>query len=392
MKRWISMTVLVGVVTLCSAVIPGWIAVAVAHDRVGAGAAAAAAATAADDDDDDDGGTNRTDVDAATQVKKKYENSIMTQSGVMAVGVGEDASGRVGIHVYVRQGGPRPAIANQLDGVPVTVIEAAPFVAHDGNCDGTPPCHDDVEALPVPMGTSTGNVNGVFAGTLGYRVRRIGPTTSEVGYITNNHVAAASGGSLCPAQVNPANLAAFGVDQCQPGLLDAGGACVAPKIGDLVQVVPIVMGTSYLNTVDAAFVRSNRRCVSKNIRDIGAPGATAAMPLLGSILKLSGRTSGLITIKVSTINATVDIFYGVGCGSARFVNQAITIPVAPATAASRPGDSGAPVVTTTRLPRGLNFAGNGFNGIINPMPLVLNALGVQIDTALDQPYLGGTCP
>jgi hypothetical protein len=342
--------------------------------------------------DDEDGGVGGREVESAKAVKEKYEESLLSEAAVIAVGVGTTPDGRVGVHVYVNQDLARPAIPSTLDGVPVSVIESPPFVAHDGPCN-VGACHDDVEALPVRMGTSTGNVNGVFAGTLGYRVRRIGPlATSEVGYITNNHVAAASGGGLCPAQLNPAVLPAFGVDQCQPGLLDAGGICVFPKIGDLVQVVPLVMGPSFLNTVDAAFVRSNRACVSKNIRDIGAPGATVGFPTLNSILKLSGRSSGLVSVKVTTINTTVDVNYG-GCGVARFVNQALTSPIAPALSASRPGDSGSPVVTAGKAARGLNFAGNGFNGVINPIPLVLNALGVQIDTAPDAVPVGGqTCP
>ena len=55
--------------------------------------------------------------------------------------------------------------------------------------------------------------------------------------------------------------------------------------------------------------------------------------------------------------------------------------------AALPGDSGSPVVNLVEssiIPVGLNFAGNGFNGIINPVPLVLNALGVAIDTAPDE--------
>jgi hypothetical protein len=193
--------------------------------------------------------------------------------------------------------------------------------------------------------------------------------------------------------LNPNNLPAFGLDQCQPGLLDAGGVCAAPKVGDLVQAVPLVMGLAFLNTVDASFVRTNRACVSKNIRDLGTQAASSGLPTLNSTLKLSGRTSGLISVKVTTINATVDVSYGAGCGSARFVNQAFTSPVAPALSASRPGDSGSPVVTGARAARGLNFAGDGFFGIINPIPFVLNALGVQIDTAADGvPVVGQTCP
>jgi hypothetical protein len=151
--------------------------------------------------------------------------------------------------------------------------------------------------------------------------------------------------------------------------------------------VPLVMGNQFLNTVDAAFVKSRRGCVSQNILEVGAPNSAPAFPQLGDTLLLSGRTSGLITIRVQTVNATVSVSYNGGiCGVARFVNQVITVPVSSG-AASLPGDSGSPVVRLVEssiIPVGLNFAGNGFVGIINPLPLVLNALGVAIDTAPDE--------
>ena len=335
-------------------------------------------------------------INTAKAAQAKHQGSMLKQPGVHGVGVGlmEDGK-RVGIHVFVAKGRQRPALPAELDGVPVRFVESGRFMAHDGPCDSGVPCHFQTLVLPVQMGNSTSNDNGIFAGTLGYRVFRRGDP-SQVGYIVPNHLAAASGSHLCPAQINPENLAAFGTNQCQPGRLDAAGnACIAPPIGDLVHVVPLVMGEEYLNTVDAAFVRSNRGCVSKTIRDIGNPSSTAAFPALNSTLKLSGRTSGLRTVKVVAINVSVPVDYGSSCETALFVNQAITAPIpgsaASGLAASLPGDSGAPVVTSSRRPVGMNFAGDGFFGVINPMPLVLDALGVQIDTAGDLPA-SASCP
>lgn len=335
-------------------------------------------------------------INTAKAAQAKHQGSIFKQPGVHGVGVGlmEDGK-RVGIHVFVAKGQQRPALPAELDGVPVRFVESGRFMAHNGPCDSGVPCHFETLALPVQMGNSTSNDNGNFAGTLGYRVFRRGDP-SQVGYIVPNHVAAASGRDFCPAQINPEKLADFGTNQCQPGRLDAAGnACIAPPIGELVQVIPLVMGEEYLNTVDAAFVRSNRGCVSKTIRDIGNPTSTAAFPTLNSTLKLSGRTSGLRTVKVVAINVTVDVGYDSACGTARFVNQAVTAPIpgsaASGLAASLPGDSGAPVVTSKRKPIGMNFAGDGFFGVINPMPLVLDALGVQIDTSGDLPA-SASCP
>lgn len=332
---------------------------------------------------------NETEINAAKAVQAKHQATLLKQAGVQGVGVGlmEDGK-RVGIHVFVKKGQRRPELPAQLENVPVRIIEAGPFRAHNGPCDSGSPCHFEAFALPVQMGNSTSNVNGVFAGTLGFRAVRRGDS-SVVGYIVPNHVAAAVGPDLCPAQINPANLTAFATQQCQPGTLDAGGTCIAPTIGDLIQVVPLIMGEEFVNTVDAAFVQSNRGCVSKTIRDIGNPTGTAAFPKLNSTLKLSGRTSGLRKVKVVAVNFTGSVDYDT-CGAALFVSQAVTAPVT-GSAASLPGDSGAPVVTSTRQPVGLNFAGDDFFGIITPMPLVLDALGLVIDTASNAPA-AGSCP
>jgi hypothetical protein len=338
----------------------------------------------------DDSPVSEAAVNVAKAAQAKHQRSILKRSGVRGVGVGlMDDGKRVGIHIFVRKGERTEDLPKELDGVPVKIVEAGAFKAHNGPCDVTD-CHTAAVALPAQMGNSTGNENGEFAGTLGYRVFRRG-NSSNVGYIVPNHVGAATGPDLCPAQINPENLAAFETPQCQPGLFDSGGStCVPPPIGNLVQVIPLVMGGDFLNTVDAAFVESSRACVSKTIRDIGNPTSTAAFPALNSILKLSGRTSGLRTVKVAAINVTIDVDYGSACGTARFVNQAVTVPtgVLGGSSASRPGDSGAPVVTSKRQAVGMNYAGDGFYGIIEPMPLVLDALGVQIDTGSDAPGSG----
>ena len=104
---------------------------------------------------------------------------------------------------------------------------------------------------------------------------------------------------------------------------------------------------------------------------------------------MSGRTSGLKRNQVVAVNFTVNVDYDAGtCGLARFVNQAVMAPL-DSLSAARPGDSGAPVVQG-KTPVGLVFAGDPFFAIINPMPLVLSALGVEIDRLLDEP--GATCP
>jgi hypothetical protein len=317
---------------------------------------------------------------ALVAVQKNNEADLFKIPGVVGVGIGlTGTGGEVGIHVYLNEEHPMAsttAVPQRLDGVAVRVLQTDEIKALDGG-----PAHRQNYPIPVPMGVSTSNVNGNFAGTLGFRVFRIGQSSS-VGYITNNHVVAASGANLCPLQVNPQRLPAFGVDQCQPGKLDAAGSCTPPIIGDLVQAIPIVMGQLFHNTVDAAFVQSTRALVNKNILDIGNPSPTIIEPAIGASVRKSGRTTGLTTGTINTINTTVNVNYGTGCGVARFVGQIIITPGG----FSAPGDSGSPILRNVldsanrRRPVGLLFAGSSTLTVANRIGDVLGALHAQIDT------------
>lgn len=315
---------------------------------------------------------------AAIEVQKRHEEKLFENPGVVAVGIGRVEGGaEPELHIYMNQTVPQAsavAIPIYIEGISVIVFETDEINAFDGP-PGTN--HQQVFSRPVPMGVSTGNKAGIFAGTLGVRVHRIGQS-SLVGYITNNHVAAASGANLCPAQIKPANLPAFGLDQCQPGRLDApGNACVAPSIGDLVQAVPIIMGNQFENTVDAAFVKSTANLVSKTILDIGTPNTTPQEPTPGLQVQKSGRTTGRTTGTIQTINATVSVGYGTGCGTAKFVGQVMITPGG----FSAPGDSGSLILTnnTAKKPVGLLFAGSSTITVANRIADVLGALHAKID-------------
>ena len=319
---------------------------------------------------------------ALVEVQKNNEPDLFKIPGVVGVGIGlTGAGGDVGIHVYLDEDHPKAsvtALPQRLDGVAVRVLQTDRIKALDGPPGNN---HKLNYPVPVPMGTSTSNVNGNFAGTLGLRVFRIGQS-SNVGYITNNHVAAASGANLCPLQVNPQRLPAFGVDQCQPGRLDAAGSCTPPVIGDLVQAVPIHMGGSFQNTVDAVFVQSSRSLVNKTILDIGNPSPTIIEPAIGASVRKSGRSTGLTKGTINTINTSVNVNYGTGCGVARFVGQIILGP----SGFSAPGDSGSPILRNVldsagrRRPVGLLFAGSSSITVANRIGDVLGALHSQIDT------------
>ncbi len=318
----------------------------------------------------------------AMKVQSKNENKLLGIPGVVAVGVGlaEDGSGPA-IHVYLNADAPRAsasAISSRIDGVPVRVFETDEIKAFDGPPGSN---HQQVFALPVPMGVSTSNVivagGFVEIGTLGYRVFRLGQP-NIVGYITNNHIAGSSGPNHCPVKINPTNLPPFGLGQCQPSLPDGGG-CVS-SIGGLVQAVPLIMGGSYQNTVDAVFVSSNRSLVNKTILDIGDPSPTVQAPAVNLSVRKSGRTTGFTQGTIQTINVTGNVSYG-ACGTAKFVGQIAIVPGS----FSAPGDSGSPILggmdsLGRRRPVGLLFAGSQTVTFANRISDVLGALHSQIDT------------
>jgi hypothetical protein len=313
----------------------------------------------------------------ALAAQKRHEAQLFALPGVMAVGTGVAEPGQaptVDVFLNVQApGAAAVALPQVLEGVGVRVWQTDQIRAFDGGAN-----HRRDFPAPVPMGVSTGNDNGCFTGTLGFRVRRTGDA-SNVGYLTNNHVAAAGGANLCP------NRAPLGEDQFQPGLFDNGCAVSPPSIGDLEQFVPIVFGGA-ANQVDAAYVRSTRSKVGKTILDIGNPSPTVLAPSVGQTVQKSGRTTGYTRGRVTTINATVQVSYGSSCGTARFTNQAIVTACCGFGQFSAAGDSGSPVLSLARdganrfKPVGLLFAGSTSITVINPLATVLSRLGVQIDT------------
>ncbi len=240
------------------------------------------------------------------------------------------------------------------------LIETDDFRAFDNG-----PLHQIAYPPPVPGGVTTSNNQGCFAGTRGFLAYK-GAGTTNVGYITNNHVAVAGGSKLCP------NTAPLGTLQFQPGEFDNNCTTIgATNIGSLNSFVPLVKGAN--NTVDAAFVASDTSLISSTILDIGTPATTPKDPTLKLQVKKSGRTTGLTTGTVSTINATVLVSYGAGCGTHKFVGQFIVTPGS----FSAAGDSGSPVVDSGSNPVGLLFAGSSTSTICNPIKTVLSALGLH---------------
>jgi len=336
---------------------------------------------------------------SAIAVQEGNQDDLFALPGVVAVGVGVAQDGITpALHVYFNEAIPQAsitAVPTQLEGVPVRVFETETIRA----LDGPPGPHHRLSfKFPVPMGVSTGNPNGLFAGTLGARVHYRGQPNA-VGYITNNHVAAASGPGLCPASVNPENLPQFGLRQCQPGRLDAGGACVR-EIGGLFKVVPIIMANtdamdnvvpsnSFQNTVDTAFIASSRNLVKRSVLDITA-GISPELDsqAIGLGVRKSGRTTGFTRSRIQSINVLVAVNYGGSpqnpCGTALFQGQIVIVSTTPGSPFSAAGDSGSLILGRRdslgrRKAVGLLFAGSPSVTVANRIADVFGSLGVRID-------------
>jgi S1-C subfamily serine protease len=165
--------------------------------------------------------------------------------------------------------------------------------------------------------------------------------------LTNNHVAANSNKARVLEAIH------------HPGPADGLGG----RVGVLARFEPIFFDRE--NLIDAALVRLDR---NQGVEVIHEAKTTTAR--IGWTVQKFGRTTGHTYGKVIGRNATVDVGFGTQ-GVARFVNQVITDKML------SPGDSGSVLLSTSRHPIALGFAGSDTISIHTPINLVLRTLGVR---------------
>jgi hypothetical protein len=329
-------------------------------------------------------------VERARQVKRQYVNTLLTKKNVVACGVGyKETEGvmtdepcvvvSVEKKVPLAQLAEADIVPKAVDDVKTDVLETGLITAWQAPTG---------KWRPAPGGVSIGHIN-ITAGTLGCLVLKGG----ELFILSNNHVLA------------EINLGKKGDPIIQPGKYDGG--TLADQIATLEEFVPIDFGTSPTicsvakaveqvlnaiakgmgsshrvvsyqesqgeNWVDAALARPlSLNLVEKRILNIGVPKG-AGEATLGTNIKKSGRTTGFTTGRITQIDATVQVSYG-SAGTATFTNQFV------AGAMSSGGDSGSAVLNEEDYVVGLLFAGSDNTTIINPIQLVLDALGITIAT------------
>jgi hypothetical protein len=240
-----------------------------------------------------------------------------------------------------------------------TLLLSSPKLIDKGSAQGG----GNHQGRNMRFGVSGGNVNDITkrfccSGTLGALL-----TDGTNSYIlSNNHVLGLSGN------------ADVGDDVSQPGLIDSGCA-VSTVVADFTAAPPL--GPS---NVDAAVaqLRPGTMDASGFIEGIGEPSSIVRNPSVGLSVTKAGRTTGVTTGTISSINTTVSVQYQAGCGQGKkfvvsFTNQVIIGPGN----FSAGGDSGSMIVTndSNHQPVALLFAGSSTTTIGNPMGEVLARIG-----------------
>lgn len=324
------------------------------------------------------------------EVKKAYEQEILSKPNVVGVGtgyktVGSRTSKDLCLVAMVARKVPRAGLAKEalvpaeIEGVRTDVLEVGVLRAQLDRRG---------RWRPLVGGVSISHYK-VTAGTLGCVVRD--RQSGERLLLSNNHVLA------------NANQASAGDVILQPGAADGGreeedaaarldrfqsirfhsgpAACgwaeayarvgnfIARLLGSKHRVRAFWSDAAAVNRIDAALARPVV-AVEDEILEIGVVRGTAA-PQLGMAVRKSGRSSGLTTGTIVVVDATVDVRYGES--TARFDGQLVT------TAMSKPGDSGSLLVAGNALKAvGLLFAGSDQATIYNPIRAVLEGLGVTL--------------
>jgi hypothetical protein len=234
----------------------------------------------------------------------------------------------------------------------------------------------------------------VTAGTFGAVVND--RKTDELLILSNNHV-------LANATDGRDGKSKIGDPVYQPGSYDGGSS--DDMIGHLVRYVPfsryskdvdcklanagiraanVAIKTvrpnynlrmekmGHTNLVDCALARPVRpELISPAIMEIGKVNGTGEI-VPGTLVKKSGRTSGLTTGTVKAVKVSLNVNMGHGNDVVRFNDQVM------AELKSQPGDSGSLILDKDNRAVGLLFAGSNEYTVFNPIDTVCDQLGVDI--------------
>ena len=283
-------------------------------------------------------------------------------------GIGEKKDGRILLLVDKRHD-PKKGLF-RLDQLRWKGITAPRFVSDAEVAD-----YVDIEVMNQPrsfgamMGSSTSNSGSCYSGTLGFTaMTEVG---KKFGYVTANHVAAASRDRICPnignakRQVSPST-----------GMHDCHSGSTIGQLEPLSQKARIDF-TGRKNYVDAAFVTERGTGVDPHIlcNDITWSATTIAPDQVTTdVLKCGAATKRTVG---SIVSPKMNVKVRFQCGlETIFWDQIIVKGVGQRFAYF--GDSGALVVTPDEKVVGLLFGGDETFTWVNPIGEVLSTLGVKL--------------
>lgn len=155
---------------------------------------------------------------------------------------------------------------------------------------------------PAPAGVSIGHP-AITAGTLGSSPLRT--RSGKTVFLTNNHVAAASGD------------AKVGDPVLQPGTFD-GGAHPADRIGTLLEFSTITFGSDGRNTSDSALVEITPDHVQTDLFELQEDIRGWEEAVVGQFYTKTGRTTGVTRGRCTARNVNIGVNFG-SKGVANFV-------------------------------------------------------------------------
>ncbi|MGF9911873.1 hypothetical protein ABEX47_04775 [Paenibacillus ehimensis] len=307
---------------------------------------------------------------AALRMKRKIAARLLKKNGIHGVGIGfrDPANPKKGAAVIIYTDkvssanlGLVPAMFTaKAKGkgtavpVPIRVVKTGKIRAH---ADYT------ARIRPVPPGYSVGTTKG--SGSAGLIVTN-GPEAANRYLLSNNHV-------LNPDNTNSAT------ETIQPGGAD-GGRPGKDRIGRLYSYVKLEPNKT--NVMDAALsVPANNRLLNPNYPTVGVIPGYVTSYRVGEQFKKVGRTTGLVTGRVESIDTDIQIDYGGSLGVLTFKNQTVIRGTTPI---SLGGDSGSVWLRDSdNYAAAVNFAGSldGRLSIAFPVCWAMQAFGTKVALA-----------
>ncbi len=295
----------------------------------------------------------------AVEIKEAVAPDVLRIPGITGIGVGKSSPEKINIYVKTLCPSILKNIPSQMGGIDVRVIEtgkilALPLLQAIAQQVAVEVPDRASRLRPVVGGISAGHPL-TSAGTLGTRV--FDATTGEKLLLSNAHIFAPEG-------------AREGDLIFQPGMFDGGDT--SDKVAELLRWSKFPPDNDTI--VDAAVARPlTPNEVKEDILNIGTV-TKMAYPKINSVVRKSGRSSGLTSGMVVDTNASIMIDYG--SFATTFTDQII---INPAIALS--GDSGSLLVDEGNRAVGLVLAGSDKITVANKITNVAAKLNINFGDA-----------